>query len=202
MFHYLPGEMIFSDASWEAYLKVNTQFANALVTLGLEDGDSVWVHDYHLMILPHILRKRLGDKIKIGFFLHTPFPTSEIFRVLPVRKEILVGLLSSDLVGFHSFEYSRHFVGCCEKFLQVTQNDRCLVSDGRKIQVATFPIGINPVDFKPEESEKLSELQGVYEGKYVILGVDRLDYIKGIPNKISGFQRFLEKYPAMREKVA
>ena len=119
LFHYHPGEITFDESAWEAYTEANRLFAKA-VARDVEDNDMVWVHDYHLMLMPAMLREEIGESkknIKIGFFLHTPFPSSEIYRILPVRKEILLGLLHCDLVGFHTYDYARHFLSSCARVL-------------------------------------------------------------------------------------
>jgi trehalose 6-phosphate synthase len=119
LFHYHPGEITFDDEAWEAYQECNRLFAEAIAA-DVEDNDMVWVHDYHLMLLPALLRNLIGDKkknVKFGFFLHTPFPSSEIYRILPVRNEILSGVLQCDLIGFHTYDYARHFLSSCSRIL-------------------------------------------------------------------------------------
>ena len=114
LIHYHPGEITFSEEAWQAYKLANRKFAQT-VAKDLMEGDMVWIHDYHLMLVPAMLREEIGDKcnIKIGFFLHTPFPSSEIYRILPVRLEILKGVLESDMIGFHTNDYARHFLSSC-----------------------------------------------------------------------------------------
>lgn len=113
-------EINFDEDYWEAYQQANNAFADAVEKI-VEDGDFIWVHDYHLMLLPAILKSRLeknaGKVVKIGFFLHTPFPSSEIYRILPVRKQVLLGVLHSDLIGFHTYDYARHFLSSCSRIL-------------------------------------------------------------------------------------
>lgn len=119
LFHYHPGEITFDESAWNAYKQANRLFAKA-VARDVQEGDLVWVHDYHLMLLPAMLREELGETIrnvKIGFFLHTPFPSSEIYRILPVRNEILLGVLDCDLIGFHTYDYARHFLSSCSRIL-------------------------------------------------------------------------------------
>ena len=119
LFHYHPGEISFDESAWQAYREANLLFAKAIAN-EVSDGDMVWVHDYHLMLLPAMLREEIGDtkkNIKIGFFLHTPFPSSEIYRILPVRNEVLLGVLHCDLLGFHTYDYARHFLSSCSRIL-------------------------------------------------------------------------------------
>ena len=119
LFHYHPGEITFDESAWNAYEQANRLFAKAIAS-EVQDGDLVWVHDYHLMLLPAMLREEIGNtkaNVKIGFFLHTPFPSSEIYRILPVRNEILLGVLHCDLIGFHTYDYARHFLSSCSRIL-------------------------------------------------------------------------------------
>jgi len=119
LFHYHPGEITFDESSWAAYKDVNRLFAKA-VAKDVQDGDLIWVHDYHLMLLPEMLREEIGSSkknVKIGFFLHTPFPSSEIYRILPVREALLLGILHCDLIGFHTYDYARHFLSSCSRIL-------------------------------------------------------------------------------------
>jgi trehalose 6-phosphate synthase len=119
LFHYHPGEITFDESAWSAYTEANRLFAKAIAA-DVQDNDMVWVHDYHLMLLPKMLREEIGDKkknVKLGFFLHTPFPSSEIYRILPVRNDILRGILECDLVGFHTYDYARHFLSSCSRIL-------------------------------------------------------------------------------------
>lgn len=121
LFHYHPGEITFDESAWNAYKEANRAFAKA-VAKEVKEGDLVWVHDYHLMLLPSMLREEIGDSkqnVKIGFFLHTPFPSSEIYRILPVRNELLFGVLHCDLIGFHTYDYARHFLSSCSRILWV-----------------------------------------------------------------------------------
>ena len=122
LFHYHPAEITFDVTAWDAYKQANRLFAKALAR-DVRDGDRVWVHDYHLMLLPQLLREEIGAEkanIKIGFFLHTPFPSSEIYRILPVRNDLLLGVLHCDLIGFHTYDYARHFLSSCGRILWVT----------------------------------------------------------------------------------
>ena len=150
LFHYHPGDITFNEDDWNAYQTVNQMFAEAVAGI-VRPGDLIWVHDYHLMLLPRLLRamltEELRDAIKIGFFLHTPFPSSEVYRVLPVRKDILRGVLSSDLIGFHTFDYARHFLSSCTRLLGVQTTPNGVEIGGRMARIGTFPIGIDPDKF-------------------------------------------------------
>lgn len=208
LFHYLPGEIDFDEAQWDGYYRANVAFANAIRQVA-RDGDMIWVQDYHLMLLPALLREALADMpdIRIGFFLHTPFPSSEVYRVLPVRKQILLGVLQCDLIGFHTYDYARHFLSSCSRILGLQTMPNGVEYDGRFVHVGTFPIGIDPDQFinsleDPIVQEKIQELQGRFAGKKIIVGVDRLDYIKGVPHKLHAFDLFLTRYPEFQGKVA
>ncbi|MBW0518136.1 hypothetical protein O181_057851 [Austropuccinia psidii MF-1] len=223
LFHYHPGEMNFDEENWEAYKEANQQFAKAVrveMEEGLSNGENVlvWVQDYHLMLLPMMLRKLLDDnqliqlnhqkrgKALIGFFLHTPFPSSEIYRILPVRREILLGILHCDLVGFHTYDYARHFLSSCTRILGLPTLPNGLEFGGRYVHVGTFPIGIEPNKFleeldKPTVQKRMQALRQRFQGIKVIVGVDRLDYIKGVPQKLHAFDVFLSEHPEWIGKV-
>ncbi|KAJ1961707.1 Trehalose-6-P synthase/phosphatase complex synthase subunit [Dispira parvispora] len=208
LFHYHPGEISFDEEVWQAYQKANSLFADVLCDI-IQDGDLVWVQDYHLMLLPKMLRERMGPEkknVKIGWFLHTPFPSSEIYRILPVRKEILLGVLSSDLLGFHTYDYARHFLSSCTRILGLSTMPNGVEFEGRMVHVGTFPIGIDPSKFtegltKPDVIKRIADLESRFQGMTVIVGVDRLDYIKGVPQKIHALELFLERYPEYQGKV-
>lgn len=207
LFHYLPGEIDFDEAQWDGYYRANVAFAMAIKQVA-QDGDLIWVQDYHLMLLPAMLKEALSDmpNIKIGFFLHTPFPSSEVYRVLPVRKQILRGVLQSDLIGFHTYDYARHFLSSCARILNLQTMPNGVECDGRFVNVGTFPIGIDPDKFikgldDPAVHEQMAELEARFEGKKLLVGVDRLDYIKGVPHKLYAFDLFLQRYPEFQGKV-
>ncbi|OZJ01877.1 hypothetical protein BZG36_05018 [Bifiguratus adelaidae] len=206
LFHYHPGEISFNEEWWEAYQQVNERFAEAIEKV-LQDGDMVWVQDYHLMLLPALLRKRTTKKnIRIGFFLHTPFPSSEIYRILPVRREILLGVLDADLLGFHTYDYARHFLSSCTRILGLSTLPNGVEFEGRTVHVGTFPIGIDPDNFieglkKPSIQERMKVLKSKFEGCKIIVGVDRLDYIKGVPQKMHAMDVFLSQHPEWVGKV-
>ncbi|KAJ2523531.1 Trehalose-6-P synthase/phosphatase complex synthase subunit [Coemansia sp. RSA 1939] len=209
LFHYHPGEMVFEEAAWEAYQRANKAFADSLIDI-INDGDLVWIHDYHLMLMPLMLRKLVDERglkgVKIGWFLHTPFPSSELYRILPVRREILEGVLGADLLGFHTYDYARHFLSSCTRILGLQTTPDVVETDTRMVHVGTFPIGIDPTKFAEalqteDVKSRLGEFERKFSGTKVIVGVDRLDYIKGVPQKLLAFEQFLSQYPEYVGKV-
>ncbi|KAJ2081543.1 Trehalose-6-P synthase/phosphatase complex synthase subunit [Coemansia sp. RSA 988] len=209
LFHYHSREMVFEEEAWEAYKRANQAFADALVSV-VQDGDLVWIHDYHLMLLPRQLRQLLDAcgkrSVKIGWFLHTPFPSSELYRSLPVRREILEGVLSADLLGFHTHDYARHFLSSCTRILGLPTSSNAVETEGRIVQVGAFPIGIDPDKFTEAletdvVKQRLGEFERRFAGTQVIVGVDRLDYIKGLPQKLLALEEFLSTYPEHVGKV-
>lgn len=208
LFHYHPGEISFDQENWNSYQTVNNLFAEA-ISVVVKDGDLVWVQDYHFMLLPRMLREKVGKSkpnIKIGFFLHTPFPSSEIYRILPVRKEVLDGVLNSDLIGFHTYDYARHFLSSCTRILELNAMPNRIDFEGRHVHVGTFPVGIDPDRFaeglkQPKIQQRIKALEERFKGVKVIVGVDRLDYIKGVPHKLHALEVFLSKNPDWIGKV-
>ena len=209
LFHYHPGEINFDENAWVAYNEANEKFADEIIKY-VKDGDIVWVHDYHLMLLPELLRKQIEQRgikdVKLGFFLHTPFPSSEIYRVLPVRQEILRGVLSCDLIGFHTYDYARHFLSSVERVLGVATMPNGVEYRGRNVNVGAFPIGIDVDNFteglkKPEVVKRIEQLKSKFQDTKIIVGVDRLDYIKGVPQKLHALEVFLNEHPEWIGKV-
>lgn len=208
LFHYHPGEITFDEAAWNGYVEANRLFAKAMAK-DVQDGDLIWVHDYHLMLLPQMLREEIGNtksNIKIGFFLHTPFPSSEIYRILPVRNEILLGVLHCDLIGFHTYDYARHFLSSCSRILGLTTTPNGVEFEGKVVTVGAFPIGIDPEKFmeglkKENVKKRIAVLEQKFAGMKIIVGVDRLDYIKGVPQKLHALEVFLTEHPEWIGKV-
>lgn len=198
-----------SDEGWSrAYQEVNEIFADNILPY-VEDDDMIWVHDYHLLLLPGILRDRLKKKknLKIGFFLHTPFPTEDYFTILPFREEICKSLLLCDVVGFHTNQYAKDFLDSARIVLPgVGKSPRDLHWDGRRVIVHGFPLGIESDEWREKlhsqaAQTELVSLQEEFKGRKILLGVDRLDYIKGIPQKLIAFDRFLTDHPEWVGKV-
>ncbi|KAG6607944.1 Alpha,alpha-trehalose-phosphate synthase [UDP-forming] 1 [Cucurbita argyrosperma subsp. argyrosperma] len=211
LFHYLglPQEDRLAttrsfQSQFAAYKKANQMFAD-VVNKHYEEGDVVWCHDYHLMFLPKCLKDH-NRKMKVGWFLHTPFPSSEIHRTLPSRSELLRSVLAADLVGFHTYDYARHFVSACTRILGLEGTPEGVEDQGKLTRVAAFPIGIDSDRFiralkTAEVQVRIEELKDRFKGRKVMLGVDRLDMIKGIPQKILAFEKFLEENTDWRDKV-
>lgn len=203
LFHYHPGEMNFDEVAWEAYIEANELFAREIGER-IKDDDIVWVHDYHLMLLPELLQREIEKRklknVKLGWFLHTPFPSSEIYRILPVRKEILTGVLSCDLLGFHTYDYVRHFLSSAERILGLETLPNGIKYQNRIVSVGAYPIGIDVDKFtsglqKQPVIDRMNVLKEKFKGMKVIVGVDRLDYIKGVPQKLHAFEIFLSEHP-------
>jgi trehalose 6-phosphate synthase/phosphatase len=205
LLHYLPGYMKYNDDWFSPYERVNRLFAEAAASRA-DDGDLVWVHDYHLLLLPSML-KQLRPDLKIGFFLHTPFPSYELFRCHPRCRELLRGMLGADLIGFHTFGYLRHFRSALLRIISVESSLNQVVHDGRAKRLGVFPIGIDGRRFEEVMKTKafkehLKTLNEQYRKKSVILSVERLDYSKGIPKKLQAIELFLQRYPDKRENTS
>jgi len=206
LFHYFPSHAVFDESQWTAYEKVNELFSQEISPL-LEPGDTVWVHDYHLMLLPQLLREKLNN-IAIGFFLHIPFPSYEMFRMLPRRwgVKILEGMLGADLIGFHTHDYTQHFLKCVLSILGYEHSMGKVLLKDRMIKAETIPMGINFKKFydlaasKEIEKEK-ANLKAKWLDQKVILSIDRLDYTKGILNRLEGYEIFLSNNPHWHGKV-
>lgn len=207
LFHYFVQYTIYRNDYWQAYKKVNQAFCETVLKIA-EETDTIWVHDYHLLLLPKLLRDRLPEA-NIGFFLHIPFPSSEVFRLLPWREEILEGMLGADLIGFHTYDYARHFLTSVRRLLGYDQffTGKLVISvRDRVVRVDVFPMGIDFDRFasmaaKPEVQSAMREIRARVGDRRVILSVDRLDYTKGLIERLDAYDLFLERYPEYREKV-
>jgi len=206
LFHYFPSYVEYKEECWQQYIHVNEVFRDAVAAI-VRPGDFVWVHDYHLMLLPRLLRARVPN-IPIGFFLHTPFPSFEVFRLLPARwrREILEGLLSADLNGFHTYEYAQHFLQSVMRILGHEHHMGQIVTPERVVKTGIFPIGVDYARYAtaiedPEIRKECDDLKATFPHVKVILSVDRLDYTKGIVNRLQGFERLLETNPQFMGQV-
>ncbi len=206
LFHYFPSMTAFEEEAWQTYRRVNEAFAEALRDV-LLPGDVVWVHDYQLLLLPRMLR-RSGLDLRIGFFLHIPFPSFEVFRLLPSawRREILEGMLGADLVGFHTHDYTQYFLRCVYRTLGFDNNLGNITTGDKLVRADTFPLGIDFARFHaataaPEALRERAELERQLDGRRAVFSVDRLDYTKGILNRLKGFEEFLVSRPEWMGKV-
>ncbi|WFC96576.1 hypothetical protein MBRA1_003237 [Malassezia brasiliensis] len=200
-FHYtLPNAqgLASEDRAFRAYVEVNRRFAERIVEV-YEEGDVVWVQDYHLLLVPHMVRERL-PRASIGLFVHIAFPSSEIFRCLSTREELLRGMLGADLIGFQTHNFCRHFRQTISRILQLETTPRGIQLRRAFVTVAPFPIGIdvhslNSKREHPDVHEWVERLNERFAGKHVIVGRDKLDWIKGVRAKLLAFEVFLDEHP-------
>jgi trehalose 6-phosphate synthase len=210
LLHNAIEKPVFERSWWAAYGDVNRRFADAATTaLDASPDALLWVHDYHLLLVPELVRERRSNQ-RTGFFLHTPWPSPDIFARIPWRKELLRGLLGADVVSFHTDGYRRNFVRACGRLLvedgtRVRGNELHL-RDGRVVRTSASPISIDVAQFgelarSPETEAEVEQLRRQFHGRTVLLGVDRLDYTKGILERMSAFEDLLERRPDLRESV-
>ncbi|MDD2328165.1 MAG: bifunctional alpha,alpha-trehalose-phosphate synthase (UDP-forming)/trehalose-phosphatase [bacterium] len=203
--HYFFSYIEYKADYWTTYREVNALFCQETIPM-IENDDIIWVQDYQLMLLPGMIRDRKPAS-SIGYFHHIPFPSYELFRVLPERVEVLEGLLGADLIGFHTHDYMRHFISAIYRVLDLNCNLDEITLKDRIVHVDAFPMGINyelyhQAPLLPEVREKSTMLREKLADKKVILSVDRLDYSKGILHRLDGFAQFLENHPEYHEKVS
>ncbi|KXH25726.1 glycosyltransferase family 20 [Colletotrichum salicis] len=208
VFHYQipdnPKSKAFEDHSWKYYVNVNQAFADKIVK-NWKRGDVIWVHDYHLLLVPGMVRKKLPDA-KIGFFLHVAFPSSEVFRCLAVRKQLLEGMLGANLIGFQIHEYTRHFLQTCSRLLSVEATTDGLQLEDRFVDVVNLPIGIDPVNLSEHRGDNdvkrwVEIMKERYQGKKLIVARDKLDHVRGVRQKLLSYELFLNKNPEWRDKI-
>ncbi|KAF7318830.1 Trehalose-6-phosphate phosphatase [Mycena chlorophos] len=203
LFHYLlwqdiATEDVSQDAHYKAYAAANAAFAARIAEV-YQPGDLIWVHDYHLLLVPKLVRELIPDAV-LGLFVHTPFPSSEIFRALPRRKEILDGMVGADLICFQTYSYSRHFISTCIRVCGYENSPRGIDVDGHITAISHCPVGVDAERvgrdlLRPGIQPKLDALRTLYEGKKIIVGRDKLDVVKGVLQKLLAFQKFLQTYP-------
>jgi trehalose 6-phosphate synthase/phosphatase len=207
-FHYQmqesPRHKEYDDHSWKQYAKLNEIFADTIAAQW-KPGDRIWIHDYHLMLLPRMLREKLPDA-EIGFFMHTAFPSSEIFRCLSARKTLLEGLLGANIVGLQTAEYVYHFLHTCSRILRLEVSADGVHLPDRLLPIKAFPMGIdldlmNNQRHLPEVKEWVSKIRERYNGKHLIVGRDRLDAAGGVKQKLLSYEKFLKRYPEWRDNV-
>lgn len=208
VFHYQipdnPKSKAYEDHSWKFYVNLNQAFADKIVK-NWKRGDTIWVHDYHLLLVPGMVRKKIPEA-KIGLFLHVAFPSSEVFRCLAVRKELLEGMLGANLVGFQIQEYTRHFLQTCSRLLSVEASANGIQLDDRFVNVMNHAIGIDPVSINlhrqdPEVQKWINIMAERYKDKKIIVARDKLDHVRGVRQKLLSYELFLNKNPLWRDKI-
>ena len=204
--HMFPSRCAFQAAYWDAYRVANERFA-AAVQAAAEPGDLVWVHDFHLCLVPGLLRAA-GLPARVGVFWHIPFPPPSVFGILRWRAELLGGLLGADLIGFQTEQDAGNFVESVRQFLElpVADHPQRVVLPEREVHIIALPIGIDYQSFRaqaedPAVRDKAARLRVALGAEKVMLGVDRLDYTKGILERLRGYERFLERQPEWRRRV-
>lgn len=203
MSHYFIERTSYQAAQWQAYVEVNRRFAQAAAQ-SYREGDLVWVHDYQLALVPRMLRETLPEA-RIGFFWHIPWPSSEVFRTLPWDRELLEGMLGADLIGMHTPDYVRHFLSACRRVLGAETEGDTVRWQGRTSRVVDRPIGIEvevheTLAATPEVEQAADRIRRTLQTQ-ILLGVDRLDYTKGIPERLEAFGAFLDRHPEARGRV-
>ena len=213
LFHYFLEFSIFNKSHWKSYVNVNKKFAKSVIKYA-NKGDIVWVHDYQLLLCPRMIKTKRPD-LTVGFFLHIPFPSFEIFRIFPWREELLEGILGSDLIGFHTYDYVRHFLSSVKRILRYDVIFNKINVGSREVLVDTFPMGIDYAKYndaaRKKNVQKKSEMSNLRlqlmdhkktsSDSKLILSIDRLDYTKGVINRIKAFEIFLTNNPEYRGKV-
>jgi trehalose 6-phosphate synthase/phosphatase len=205
LFHYLPSRLRFAPKGWQAYVEANRRFCDAVVAQAQPD-DLFWIHDYQLMLVPRMLRQRLPTA-RVGFFLHIPFPSAEVFSILPRRDEVLDGLLGADFIAFQTHRDLQHFRSSLLRVLSIESHIDTVDSGGRSIRLGALPIGIAAEDFTrlirsdEETTRHYADLKARYAGQQVLLAVDRLDYTKGLPQRLRTFRNLFTAAPELTGKI-
>ncbi|WP_217606294.1 bifunctional alpha,alpha-trehalose-phosphate synthase (UDP-forming)/trehalose-phosphatase [Chitinophaga sp. GbtcB8] len=204
VFHYMATYARYEQSYWDCYYRVNEKFRDVILETA-EPGDIIWIHDYQLLLLPGMIRTALPD-ISIGFFLHIPFPSFELFRLLPWRAELLDGMLGADLLGFHTFDDSRHFINAVTRLLPINASSNVLMVNDRAVIAEPFPMGIDYERYgsmvsNPDVKDQLKQLKDNFNDIKMILSIDRLDYSKGILQRLQAYELFLQLHPEYTEKI-
>lgn len=204
LFHYFSLYTVYENRYWQTYKQVNEAFCDAIVKIA-EPDDQIWVHDYQLMLLPQFIREKLPNA-QIGFFLHIPFPSFELFRLLPWRVELLNGLLGADLIGFHTYDYVRHFLSSTARIAGIEHSMGALTIGDRLVKVDAFPMGIDydrysSVVKNPKIKKRSAAIRKKVGERKIIISIDRLDYTKGIIQRLEAFDLFLSQNHEYKEKV-
>lgn len=202
LFHYQSEIASFETSTWKFYEQVNERFAAEIAATANAD-DLIWIHDFHLFLVPRYLKK-LRPELRVGFFLHIPFPSSEVFRQLPVREEILASLLACDLIGFHDYAYLQHFSSSVLRLLGIESGFLSIRHKSHTTRLGVFPVSIDTESFSRRSRDpKITGLmEEAKQTPFLFLGIDRADYIKGLDLKLKAFRQLLRLYPEYREKVS
>ena len=214
LYHYFTQFVVYENSYWDSYVEVNMRFAEKVLDV-IKKDDIIWVHDYHLQLLPKMIKDERPD-VQIGFFLHIPFPSFELFRGLPWRREIIEGILGADLIGFHAYDYERHFISSVRRLLGYDINLNLISLENRVIKTDSFPMGIDYDKYhkaavkqrkvskndKTKIAREIESRLAVSPDRKLILSIDRLDYTKGIANRLKAYEYFLERFPEFHEKVS
>jgi trehalose 6-phosphate synthase/phosphatase len=204
VFHYMPTYAKYDQNYWHSYREVNSRFRDAVLNV-LEPGDVIWIQDYQLLLLPALIRESQPD-ISIGFFLHIPFPSFELFRLIPWREQLLSGMLGADLIGFHTYDDVRHFISSATRILSADVSANVVMLNEATTVIDSFPIGIDYDKFQelvkdPQVTDQLEQLKTGFLDVRVIVSIDRLDYSKGIVQRLRAFELLLVNHPEYLEKV-
>ncbi len=205
IFHYFLQFANFNKKYYDAYVEANKIFCTAVLDVA-KDGDTIWIHDYQLLLLPQMVREYLPNA-SIGFFQHIPFPSYEVFRMMPWRKKILRGMLGADLIGFHTYDDMRHFLSSVSRLVGIPNSRGRIETGNRFIEVDSFPMGIDYDKYaisaaSPKTIDKEIKYRSALGTQKLIISIDRLDYSKGLPKRLEAFENFLNKYPEFQKKVS
>ncbi len=204
-FHYFNQYAVYDEDLWKAYQKVNRKFAKAIES-HLEEGDTLWIHDYQLLLLPAMVRE-IKQNLSIGFFLHIPFPSYESFRLLPWRRELLHGMMGADFLGFHTYDDMRHFLSSVNRLAGIGNSNGQITVGNRPVLADALPMGIDYVKYAdtaalPDTLDREVRYRTSLGDVKPILTIDRLDYSKGIPQRLIAFERFLEENKGFHGQVS
>ena len=202
--HYFPSYARYNEAHWQVYQAVNQKYADQVLATA-SPGDTIWIHDYQLMLVPQMIRERMPE-VSIGYFQHIPFPSYEVFRLIPWRAALIKGLLGADLLGFHTYDDVRHFTSTVRSILDLESSANSITYNDRQISTQYFPMGIDFDKYYNQASQPITQKYAAkildrLEGKKLIISIDRLDYSKGILQRLRAYQKFLKDYPQFRGKV-
>jgi trehalose 6-phosphate synthase/phosphatase len=206
VFHYYASTYAnYKESNWDFYKTVNEKFKQTVLDIA-NPGDTIWIHDYQLMLLPDLIRKQQPD-LSIGFFMHIPFPSYEMFRLIPWRTELIRGILGADMIGFHTFDDVRHFINASTRILPVTSSANIITDGERSIVVESFPMGIDEKKYAslpndPEVKKDIKSIHDSFKDTKLVITIDRLDYSKGILQRLQSFEYLLQHYPEYKEKIA